>query len=701
MILRCSFLFLALLPPVVCAQTFERQIDPFPVISGGVVVETPFLGGFNQPVPQFVDWDRDGLLDLFVLDQDGRLQFYRNGGSPGEPQFQLDTKWFQKLDVGRWYRFVDHDLDGDPDLLCQTPGSSAVSVYRNSDDMFELATDRLVTDDGALVSGGQIVIPTLADIDGDGWPDLFVGSLAGTVTHYSNLGLKDHLPLFHLESETFQDISIVWVPGRGDRHGANALEFYDIDADNDFDLFWGDLFQPGLFFLENVGTRDTPDIRDSLMVVTYPQSRPVATAGFNVPRFADVDSDGDGDLFIGVQSGAYGTDYTNNFWHYENVGMESFADFEFKTVNAITTLDIIASSIPALADIDNDGDDDLFVGNEFDPQNPGWKGTVTFFRNSGTAYEPSFSLEDSSFFDIPIGNNLSPDFTDIDCDGDLDAFVGDWNGKIHLLENNGSVDFHQFDYAGEVSGIDLSGRASPVFADWDGDGDTDLLIGDKNGAIHVWISPERCSALDRFVVSSDDAFPEVDLGSNVILSSSDIDRDGNEDLIVGNEAGELFFIFHEGAGEWEIEKVDSFPYSGLNLAPIMSDLDSDGNSELIAGSRAGGLQFFRVYDTQVNVDRAIKPSVFTVRGNYPNPFNGTTTFRFDLTRPGRVELIIYDVAGREVVQLHAGEMNRGQHHITWDAKGMSSGLYFYSITVRESSSTIQRLRQRGKMILLK
>lgn len=140
MISRCRLPPLSLFPLLVTAQTFEREIDPFPVISGGAVLETPFLGGFNQPVPQFVDWDGDGLLDLFILDEDGKIQFYRNGGSSSDPQFQLRTKWFQELNVGRWYRFVDYDLDGYVDLLCQTSGSADISVYQNRGDILELVT---------------------------------------------------------------------------------------------------------------------------------------------------------------------------------------------------------------------------------------------------------------------------------------------------------------------------------------------------------------------------------------------------------------------------------------------------------------------------------------------------------------------------------------------------------------------------------
>ena len=90
--------------------------------------------------------------------------------------------------------------------------------------------------------------------------------------------------------------------------------FYDIDDDEDLDLFWGDYYQPGLFFLENFGTSSDPDIPDSLMIDSYPQNEPVSSAGFNVPRLIDLNSDGEAELFVGVQSGIYGTDFVDNFW---------------------------------------------------------------------------------------------------------------------------------------------------------------------------------------------------------------------------------------------------------------------------------------------------------------------------------------------------------------------------------------------------
>ena len=53
-------------------------------------------------------------------------------------------------------------------------------------------------------------------------------------------------------------------------HGANSLEFVDIDNDNDFDLFWGDLFSKGIYFIKIIGTPQSPNV--AIVDSTYPHT---------------------------------------------------------------------------------------------------------------------------------------------------------------------------------------------------------------------------------------------------------------------------------------------------------------------------------------------------------------------------------------------------------------------------------------------
>jgi len=75
----------------------------------------------------------------------------------------------------------------------------------------------------------------------------------------------------------------------------------------------------------------------------------------------------------------------------------------------------------------------------------------------------------------------------------------------------------------------------------------------------------------------------------------------------------------------------------------------------------------------------VLPTTFMLAQNYPNPFNPTTTIKYDLPVDSRVSLKIYDVLGREVMNLVDGPMSAGFHHMTVDGSSLASGVYFYRI----------------------
>ena len=68
--------------------------------------------------------------------------------------------------------------------------------------------------------------------------------------------------------------------------------------------------------------------------------------------------------------------------------------------------------------------------------------------------------------------------------------------------------------------------------------------------------------------------------------------------------------------------------------------------------------------------------------NYPNPFNSQTTIEFVLPEQGKVTLTIYNALGQEVEKLLEAEMSPGSHQVIWDARDKTSGVYFYSLTIK-------------------
>jgi len=372
---RWSLLSLVLLHiafPLYSQQiSFQREVEPFPVLKyDSQQYLLPFLGGLNRPIHQFVDIDADGDADLFVRDSDNRLKFFENDGNPSAARFRWVTDGYHGLDTGTWFRFVDADGDGDADLFADNPFTS-IRYFRNvgsaSAPAFVASIDTLRDTEGEAVFVEIPTIPDWSDTDCDGDADLFLGRLSGEITHYSHAGLDvDSLPLFTYITDSYQGLLIVTggdecFPPEVNRpvtgvHGSNAMTFVDVDADSDSDLFWGDFYAQSLLFLENNGTCDSAVI--TLALEQYPEGNPICSGGFNIPAFVDIDGDDDLDLFATTQGGAYSLtrDLADNFSYMENTGGPGQQVFTLRTKRFLDAIDTGDKSIPAVADIDADGD---------------------------------------------------------------------------------------------------------------------------------------------------------------------------------------------------------------------------------------------------------------------------------------------------------------------------------------------------------
>lgn len=115
--------------------------------------------------------------------------------------------------------------------------------------------------------------------------------------------------------------------------------------------------------------------------------------------------------------------------------------------------------------------------------------------------------------------------------------------------------------------------------------------------------------------------------------------------------------------------------------------------------RAGGFDM-EIYTANIDILSGINPVVNTIpsqyelRQNYPNPFNPSTKINFSLPKQSNIELSIFDINGQLVSKVYEGEMNAGEHSITWDGGKVSSGIYFYRLTTNGFTET-------KKMMLIK
>ena len=88
------------------------------------------------------------------------------------------------------------------------------------------------------------------------------------------------------------------------------------------------------------------------------------------------------------------------------------------------------------------------------------------------------------------------------------------------------------------------------------------------------------------------------------------------------------------------------------------------------------------------------PEVFGLAQNYPNPFNAGTTIRYQLPRPAKVNIVLYNIRGQKVATLVNEEKAPGYYTYRWDARSLSSGIYFYRMTAGDYSAV-------RKLVLIK
>jgi len=252
--------------------------------------------------------------------------------------------------------------------------------------------------------------------------------------------------------------------------------FADIEGDGDMDAFVGE-YNGGMVFFRNDGTRNMP-------VFDFPISNPFDLSivrEYAHPTLVDIDGDGDLDLFIG-RGGYY---HAGEKFFFENTGTSAIPDFAAPIINPFG-LDYSNGyrASPTFADIDDDGDQDAFVGES--------DGNTLFFRNTGTANNPVFAAARTNPFGLSdaAGFDANPAFVDIDGDGDLDAFVGNADGNTLYFKNTGTPINPVFAAArtNPFGLIDIGLESSPSFADIDNDGDQDAFVGERGGNIIFFVN---------------------------------------------------------------------------------------------------------------------------------------------------------------------------------------------------------------------
>ena len=636
-----------------------------------------------------VDYNCDGKPDLYTYTIGGGKVYKNVGNSTIGHQFVLakpNLKTWLWGSEGYMYisavdlpGIVDVDGDGDIDILAFGVGGQTIEYHKNMSqelygvcDSLEFETKNLCwgrfqesASSNAVTLNDTLTYPCNGTISGaESWvqddtrEDRHAGSTILALDMNNNgvlevvlgdISYKNMTLLTNGGTAPNQNSSMV---AQDNAFPSNSTSVnvaihpagYHVDVDNDGirDLIVapsskvGSENRNGVYYYENTALDLAPVFTFNELGFMQNQMFDVGSASY--PVFFDHNTDGLKDLLISAQ-GQYNPATLNQISkmsYYQNTGTATVPEFTFITddYQNISQLGLGNSLVfyPTFADLDNDGDEDMILGE--------YTGYSYYMENTGGAgnnaiFNTYTILNDNSASPIFEGTFVYPHLIDLDRDGDFDLVNGKRNGKLTYYENVGNQSVYQFQLVTtELGGVDVSewwtteGHSIPEFIDIDNE--YHLILGSKTGYLHYY---------------------------------TDID---------GNLGGQFTLI------DSTLEDINI----GELSAPAIYNLNGDNQLEMVLGNKRGGLALYKsapITDIGVN---ALQLPEFKI---YPNPAN--EQFVIDLTALNNGDLMsteieLIDISGRSVYKESVTSSIE-----TISVIGIASGTYLVRISNSNWSQT--------------
>jgi len=501
----------------------------------------------NMDYPAIVDLDNDGDLDILTYGSFGTsISYYQNQqvemGLPKDSMLfaLVDECWGsfteggssstitlgENCDRPRFYKkssahqgstllLFDNDNDNDMDALIGDVSTENLIFLRNGKSDLSYPVDTMIEAKTVFPNHGKQAKVNLfpaafyKDVNNDGAKDLLVSpnvasaSNLNQILFYKNAG-SNNKPNFEFQQDNFLQQFMLDL-------GSGCVPiFWDVDGDGKEDLIVANKGNNEI----TLGAKDRLTLFKNISPVSdsfvfrLTDTNFLNLTAFQIsemkPAFGDLNNDGKQDLMIGCNNGT--------LYYFENTSSNPNNPSFNLISNQYKTIDVGSNSAPQIVDLDNDGLNDLVIGNS--------RGFIQFFKNIGTPTNPDFSqfatidtlgkvkvnsyFLDSLFDNIgdligfdtiyyPNSGNPTPHFVDLDNNGALDLVVGSDHGKLYTytnIENNLNGSFTEIKdilyspYFNDFRDTRFGGRIVPTSYFDIKSQKRNIMVGNYNGGLH-------------------------------------------------------------------------------------------------------------------------------------------------------------------------------------------------------------------------
>lgn len=712
------------------------------VKESNIQFKNAFAGGMD--VPQFgtCDLDLDGKLDLVIFDREGyKISTFLNKGGNNEikyiyaPQY---VKHFPKM--VDWMQLVDYNGDGKMDIFCAIPGG--LRLYKNISNsttglMFENTFPEINCDYTSLVTRlyiGNIDIPAILDVDDDGDVDILtfyqsIDSSGESIYWYKNMSMERYNKPDSMDfivgkycwgrfRESYTDCKInlqypIGLCGNGGRftpnisakefmanlndriqksndpaHSGSTTLIMDVNGDGLKDMLIGDVTCTEMYAVINNNTNADPIMTQTIH--NYPPNNPIYLEMFPAAYLLDINNDGLKDLIASTNTSNASMN-TNHVLSYMNNGTQGIGRYTFSNNDFLLEemVDVGEGSAATFVDYNVDGLMDIVVSNSGYWQSSSSNKTgLMLMKNIGTSTLPSYEVISRDWLGLSSLNiaNMSPDFEDMDNDGDLDMVCGSSDGTLHYFTNTaGANSTINLQYVPNYFGtLDVGNFSIPFVYDFNGDGKNDIAVGERYDNINLIENIGTVNA-PNYAITTDSLY-KINLkifgnypNGRAKLVVSKIRPNENPRVILSNANGKIYIMdeVNSNINKKMSQATDSidlnsgiFSFSNGGFVFSMADLTNDSKPEIIVGTPQGGLLLYKNNSLNVGLDQQSKRKIANV---YPNPFNEYLTISSN-NNELLTEISIIDLNGKEI---HKENVNK--RSTTISTKQLINGMYIVRI----------------------